>query len=199
MRPKIQGRAFSSWEYLGPIILDALKSGPALSSDEKACLMTMAICPQALAESVNHAEAGHIARVFAKVYSEKPDVALRLLVLIHKKWDSSSHRDIAQRFIATHAYLRRPIVEAKKQRIGGKMVTRPHWKQEGILMFDDKATAGEIALAIKAAGGADISKATVTKARQTIKHPPTLFITSKMNDALQHLRWNAGLDVGLGT
>ena len=190
MRPKIQGNAFSAWEYLGPTILDALSTGPAISNDEIACLITLAICPQALDASMNDAKAGHLARVFAKVYSQKPDAAVRLLGLSRAKWNSSNHRDIAQRFIATHAYLRRPIVEMDKRRVC--------WKQQGILMTDSKATAGEIARAIKAAGGPTISTATVGKARQTMIRPQPLWITSKMNAAMQHLH-ETGLDVGLST
>lgn len=197
MRNKIQSNAFGAWSYLGPTILAALQHPPELSPDEVACLMTIALCPQALPASLSQPKAGCIAAVFVKLLSEKPDLTLRLLTIVREKWNSPLHRDIVQRFIATNIYLQRPIVEMVKRRVRGKWVNRPHWKQQGIIMTDPRATAGDIAQAIKANSGPTITTATVGKARQTMKRPRPLWVSSKMGHAITHLR-NTGLDLGLG-
>jgi hypothetical protein len=183
---------FSAWEYVGNEALKVLQReggnpGDHVSGSQMVAVMVAAINPAALSESVRNDNTRELADVFTECYSIKPDLTLRLLLAIRKKWNDQSATAKVQRHILTKPYHQRPIVKDGK------------WIQQGV--FHHEATDTDVQAVVvgskqKLAKAAEASIA--KKARQRIKLPSIRpYLSQGLNAALQELR-TRGFDVGLG-
>lgn len=140
--------------------------------------MVASICPKGFAEAATFESGLVLIRLFSEFYSSHPDLVIRLMRVIRDKWESKVHSHIAQRFIATQAWYR-----------------RPHYEISGIHMSE--ATDDEISTAIKKVGLPNITTPTIRKARQRLPIPKIITIREDLYAALKELR-SRGHQVGLG-
>jgi hypothetical protein len=171
-RTKKARNRFSVWQHVGADVLRLNRD--TLDGNELAAVLAVAVAPAALPESVANPEAGELARLFAVAYARHPALVLRLLESIRERCANDSHRGIAQRWLATHAWCDR---------------------KRGLTAT--KATDGEIAQAIERDFSKDVSTETVRKARQAMKPVADLWISEPLAAALREIRAR-GIDVGWG-
>lgn len=180
-RPKKNHTLHGAWVYLGCDIEKTLKSDPSdalIPSSQIVAVMVAAICPKGFAEAATFDSGLVLVRLFAEFYSSHPNLVIRLMRVIRDKWESKVHGHIAQRFISTQAWLR-----------------RPHYEIVGIHM--STSTDDEISIAIKKSGLPSITTATIRKARQRLTIPKVITIREDLYAALKELR-SRGHEVGLG-
>jgi len=149
--------------------------------------MVAAINPAALAESIRNDSTRELATVFTGFYAKKPELALRLLDVIRRRWNDESVTARVRRHLLTKPYHQRPLV------MDGK------WIQEGI--FHHEATDIDVqadVIGSKQKLRKVTNASAVKKARQRIRLPSRRpSISLKLNSAIQELRAR-GFDVGLG-
>ncbi|MCX6923325.1 MAG: hypothetical protein NT154_08980 [Verrucomicrobia bacterium] len=85
---------FTAWEFVGPVFLKALEregqSPDTIGGTQLVAVLTVGICPAALAESINSTETRELALVFAGFYATHPELILRLLGVARKTWNDKS-------------------------------------------------------------------------------------------------------------
>jgi hypothetical protein len=181
--------AFSAWEYVGNDVLKALQGEPpkTIGSTQLTAIVVVGINPKALAESIKNEKAHELARLFTDFYARKPDLTIRLLEVIRKRWENRSLTARVQKHVTTKAWHVQPIWE------NGKCI-RP-----GVLTADVKDSVLQALLTGETEGEKMQNAYTARKARQRIKAPPLrLTITEKLHGALQELR-ERGFEIGSGT
>ena len=97
---------FGAWEYLGSEIEKAVKGEPedSIPTSSVVAVMVVAICPAALLSSVQSPKTRELAKRFAEFYGVKPDLTLRLLGIIRKKWHSTTVTDKTRKYVLTHPW-----------------------------------------------------------------------------------------------
>lgn len=85
---------FTAWEFVGPVFLKTLEgegqAPDAIGGTQLVAVLTVGICPAALAESIKSAETRELALVFAGFYATHPELTLRLLAVARKTWNDDS-------------------------------------------------------------------------------------------------------------
>jgi hypothetical protein len=174
--PKRVSPSYSAWQFVGNDVLKALRGEPkrTISSSQIVAIIVTAINPAALAASVKNNKARELARVFSDFYTAKPDLTLRLLQVIRKRWNDDSFTSKVQKRLTTEAWFEKP------QWKDGKLIAN------GILMQDAKDVNFD-----------QDRDRTVQKARQRIRPVPLLNITTALYLAMKELQ-HLGFDVGTG-
>lgn len=183
-----QIKVFSAWEYVGSEVLKTWKAWKAkpktpITGSQIVAVLTVAINPATLAESVRNVKAHELARVFGEFYAAEPELTLKLLGVIRKKWNDQSITAKVQRHLLSKAWHVRPIVKHHK------------WIQQGVFHHEVKDADLRVVVSPKES----ITLDAVKKARQRACPPVWRPTTSvELHNALQELRAQ-GLDVGLGS
>ena len=174
--PKREIPSYSAWQFVGNDALKALRGEPerTISSSQLIAIVVTAINPAALAESVKNNKARELARVFSGFYTAKPDLTLRLLKVIRKRWNDDSITAQVQKRLTTNVWFE-----------------KPKWK-DGKLIDPGIMTSN-----VKDINVSQKQERTVQKARQRIKPVQMLNITTELHQAFKTLK-QLGLDVGTG-
>ena len=189
-------RFHSAWEFVGSDVLRLLhdaprlqmaKKGDLVSGSEQVAVMVAAINPAALAVSVRNESTRELATVFTGFYAKYPELTLRLLDVIRKRWNEDSITAKVQRHILTKSWHQRPIVKDG------------NWIQEGIFHHDASDTDVQAVVIDPKKRLKKVTDASaVKKARQRIRLPAQRpFISVELNSALRELQ-TRGFEVGLG-
>ncbi len=180
----------SAWEFVGPVFLEALKGQrpDTINGSQTVAVLVVGICPAALAESIKSDRTIELARVFAGFYDTRPDLTLRLLAVIRKKWNDASFTAKVQKGVLAPYERLAPV--SYKTISGAPFRKRGRILNDEVLEFviDPKQKLKNIGSAVDA----------VKKARQRIRRPVERpVITRALGEALRELR-GGGLDVGIG-
>ena len=170
---KSQRGKFSPWEFLWPDIMKVINGETkGVHSFEVVAVMAVALEPGALACALSEPKARELATTFTRLYTERPDFTIRLLLKIRKSWQKSSHRKQVQRYIATHGLV--PV--------GGKRLA---------VNVSPYVQDADIARAL---GIRSIGQHHVAKARRDMRPPPVdlgMGINNKpLSEALWWLKYN---------
>jgi hypothetical protein len=167
MKPNV----FSPWEVVGTDVLKAIEGEPEhsiITGNSLVAVLMVAIYPGTLAKAVRNRKAAELARCFSDFYAEKPELTLRLLLLIRDKWNDDT------------------IAAKTRKHI---LVSPWHDRKTGLLTRDAKDTAIQAAIVDPKQKLTDPSAQAIKKARQRIKPPAWRpAITVELNAALQELK-----------
>jgi hypothetical protein len=189
MRPTKTAIATSAWEYVWSVVLKALRGEPpnTIGTTQLTAILVVAISPKTLEESIKNEKARELARLFADFYARKPDLTIRLLEVIRKKWEDASLSARVQKHLTTKAWHEPPIWEK------GKCVSA------GLVTAEVKDSVLHAMLTGQTEGDKMQKAYAVRKARQRIKGPPFILTMSEaLYNAVKELR-ERGFDVGWGT
>jgi len=185
-----QLNTFSAWEFVGNDISKAVADWEGepqnIAGNDIVAVITVAICPRALEESLKDEKVRELSKVFAAFYATYPDCVLHLIEVARKRWNDDSVTARIQKHLLTKAYHARPIMKDGRA-------------QQGEFHHEVKDTDTQAAVIgakqkLEKASDPDAAK----KARQRIQEVDWRpMISPELNGALQELKAR-GLNVGLG-
>jgi len=179
----------SAWEFVGPAFLKALEDQPPgiISGTEVVAVLVVGINPTALSESLKSDKTRELARVFADFYATHPELTLRLLAVIRKKWNSRSITAKVQKLILTQPYFVLATIAYNTTPQGIKKGALPNTAIMPLVM-GEKTKLKNVHSAVEA----------VKKARKRVPRPSERpVIIPALNEALWELN-RRGIYVGLG-